>query len=96
MRLRYQLSAVLRERFKDVAMPGEHWNGGDVGPPGLGFDFIWHSGNRWVFLVGRGGFVTTFNVSAYDVSDDGEQATEVPISGQAQNLCELATKYAHP
>jgi len=99
VRVRAELPKPLRAKFRDVAMPGEYWNGGDAGLPGSGFDFIWHRGNRWVVLIGRGGFATMFGVRAFDVSNDGRSAQELPVRNspfESQFLCELATSYFNP
>lgn len=99
IRARAELPQPLREKFRKVAMPGEYWNAIDAGLPGSGFDFVWRQGNRWVVLIGRGGIATRFGVEAFDVSDDGRSAEELPVPDDtvgAQSLCQLAVSFFKP
>jgi hypothetical protein len=76
---RSDLPAALRENFKDIAMPGEHWNESDVGPPGVGALFIWHREPLWIVEMGRGGIVTILTVRAYKVGADGAVVQDVTL-----------------
>jgi hypothetical protein len=89
---RADLPPTLRDEFKYIAMPGEPWNGGDDGPPGSGFSFLWHYRHRWVGVMGQGGIAETFSLRVFEVSADGTTAHELAVS-QAGNLCELAVHY---
>jgi hypothetical protein len=76
---RSDLPAALREDFKGIAMPGEHWNESDVGPPGFGAIFIWHRERLWIVEMGQGGIVTILTIRAYKVSADGTTAQEITL-----------------
>ena len=97
VKLRSDLPPALRDEFENVAMPGEHWNGGDVGPPGTGLTLVWHRGKRWVVIEGHGGFVTWIGVRAFDVSDEGRHFSEIKPTAQpmdrSMRLCEQAENY---
>ncbi len=84
-----ELPAVLRDKFAGVAaMPRLYFGS-------TGFDFIWHSGKRWVLLYLQGAPVRG-SLQVFDVSDDGQRATIVPVTPEKNGaLCIQAQKYAH-
>jgi hypothetical protein len=89
---RADLPPPLQELFKDFAMPGGSFNEGDVGPLGQGVISIWHRGRRWILESGHGGIALSFDVVAFDVSDDGKAA--VPLPPVTAMYCDAVRAYA--
>jgi hypothetical protein len=91
------LPPALRKEFDGYAMPGESWNDSDVmdGRPSSGVEFIWRRGNRWLFVVGHGGFASSYDVAAYDIgSDGGAVRAPVPIQVRSyDDMCKLVRAF---
>jgi hypothetical protein len=71
---------ILRDKFKDYAAIGDPWNAGDVmgGPePASGVEFVLHRGKRWIIMVGHGGFGTSSETRAFELSKDRKTAVEI-------------------
>ena len=92
LKTRADLPPALQERFRDFANPGQSFNESDVGAPGQGILSIWRKGTRWILETSHGGIALSFEVVAFDVSDDGKTATPLPPA--KRRFCEAVREYA--